>query len=256
MCLIVFAWQQNPEFPFVLAANRDEQHARPSAPMEWWSDDEHILAGRDLVAGGSWLALARNGRFAAVTNFRDGVARAAPRSRGELVSRFVGNGDNVSAHLQTIEFDHYAGFSALFKDGDRLAYASNRDTMNVSLQPGTYGLSNAALDTPWPKLVRARTALTEAVAQKTIGLDDLLDILADRTTPAEPSQTEAANNEDPSLPTDRRARSAAFVVNPNYGTRCSTAVLYRADGHVEVAERRFASSGKADGESRFVYLLE
>lgn len=248
MCLIVFAWQQHAEFPLIVAANRDEQHARAAAPMAWWPEDEELLAGRDLQADGSWLALATTGRFAAITNYRESPARTAARSRGELVINFAGGTQTATDFAAAIDHKNYAGFSGLFKDREDLVYASNRDHATHRLPPGFYGLSNAHLDTPWPKLERSRHALKDCVTKENFSLDALLALLA-------PDQEQLSNYEQTTLlPDSAYTRDATFVVHPRYGTRCSTAVIYRRDGHIEVAERRYTADAQASGESRFVFL--
>ena len=248
MCLIVFAWQQHADYPLILAANRDEFHARPAAPMAWWRDKPAVLGGRDLKAGGTWLAIAKNGRFATVTNYRENVTSNARRTRGEIVTRFVSNDDDADTYAHSLDDDSYAGFSVLVKDREQLIYKSNRGDAQTRLSAGTFGLSNASLDTPWPKLVRTREALNAAIGEQRLSLDVLFDIVADR----EPAGEREASAD---LPFEmERAISAPFIVTPDYGTRCSTALLIRADGHVEIAERRFKPSGDLDGESRFVFL--
>ena len=218
--------------------------------MEWWSDDEKILGGRDLQAGGTWLALTQNGRFACVTNYRELQPRALDlRSRGELVSGFVTGDNSAIDYAKALERDRYAGFSLLLNDGEQLVYVSNREADARVLAPGVYGLSNAALDTPWPKLVSTRAALTKLLDEPSPTLDDLLNIVTQRA-PAAPNET--IDN----LPSKLASvMSTPFIVGDEYGTRCSTAVLYREDGHAEVLERRFASGGVSDGESRIVFLL-
>lgn len=250
MCLIVFAWRQHPDYPLILAANRDEYHARPADAMGWWQDRPDVLGGRDLEAGGTWLAIAKHGRFATVTNYRDKVATEAARSRGDIVTRFVVGRDSPHRFAKALDGELYAGFSALVADRDALVYHSNRDDATARLGPGVFGLSNAALDTPWPKLVRCRNALDAAIADGRVSLDTLFDILADR----EPAAAEEVAAVD--LPFEMaRAISAPFIVTPDYGTRCSTALVWRADDHVEIAERRFDAAGELAGESRFVFLV-
>ncbi|MDX1481968.1 MAG: NRDE family protein [Woeseiaceae bacterium] len=249
MCLIVFAWKQHDEFPLVLAANRDEYHARAAAPMAWWDDRPSLLAGRDLRAGGTWLGLSRRGHLAAVTNFRENVRSVSEQSRGEIVTGYLGSGDSPATWLSSLNGGAYAGFCALATDGSELAYRSNRGDETRPLDAGVYGLSNSSLDTPWPKLLRTRERLSALLAADALHLDDLLDLMADR----EPAEAERSKSAE--LPFQMpREFSAPFIVSPDYGTRCSTAVLCRADGHVEVAERRFNAEGGTSGESRFVFL--
>ncbi len=251
MCLIACAWQTHSEFPFVFVANRDEFHARPSEAMGWWHDENDILAGRDLQAGGTWLALHRSGRLSTVTNYRETSPAAAARSRGELVAGFPVESSSPGAFLDALDGSLYSGFSLLVTDGRELAYGSNRGAGKSLLTPGVYGLSNAALDTPWPKLVRAREGLRSLLAAGAPQLDDLLDLVADRR-PADADEVPQTG-----LPFEHeRALSSPFIVGPAYGTRCSTAIVCRTDGHVEVAERRFDADGSISGESRFVFLAE
>ena len=156
MCLIYVAWRRHPRHRLVVAANRDEFHARPALPVHWWDDTPGVLAGRDLEAGGTWMAVGTGGRFAAITNYPDPVPERIPGapSRGALVSEFVAGDEPAEAYLgRVIEEGHrYNGFSLLATDGDTLAFASNRSRGVVRLDPGVYGLSNHLLDTPWPKV--------------------------------------------------------------------------------------------------------
>ena len=249
MCLIVFRWQPATDFPLVMTANRDEFHARPAAAMGWWKEQPGLLAGRDLQAGGTWLGISRAGRLATVTNYREDVPAVKEQSRGDIVTGFAAADASPSEFLSSLDGDRYAGFSALAADGSELAYCSNRGQATRKLPPGLYGLSNAALDTPWSKLVRSRARLDELLLAGDPKLDDLLELLGDRS-PA--SQAELA---DPDLPFEiDRALTSPFIVMPDYGTRCSTAVICRADGHVEIAERRFDAAGEVTGESRFVFV--
>lgn len=248
MCLIVFAWNAHPRYRLVLAANRDEFHARPAREMHWWPDAPGLLAGRDLEAGGTWLGITDSGRFAAVTNYREGVApQPGLRSRGELVTGFLsGEGDPLALDAR-IDGERYAGFCLLACDGNSLAYLSNRDATR-RLEPGVYGLSNASLDTPWPKLLRSRDALRALIDDGEPDVDRLLAIVGDRR---EADPVEATGD---ALPFELEKRlSAPFVVAREYGTRCSTVMLWRHTGEVEIAERRFDPDGNASGEMRFAF---
>lgn len=252
MCLIVFAWQAHPDYPLVLAANRDEFHDRPASPMHWWSDAPGLLAGRDLEAGGSWLALGAGGRYAAVTNYREGPAsHEAPRSRGELVTRYVGASDTPESYARSIEPDAYRAYNLLAGNADCLVYTSNRGDEPVRLAPAVYGLSNASLDAPWPKLVRTRETLREMLEHGVPEPDALFGLLADRRT--DPAADPSAGSLDPAL---AEAVTAPFIVNPVYGTRCTTVVFLRRDGEVRVSERRFDRAGEPAGESTFRYLAK
>ncbi len=250
MCLIAFAWRAHPDYRLVLAGNRDEFHSRPAAPLSWWEDAPDVLGGRDLEAGGTWLAMSRSGRFATVTNYREDL-RPQPglRSRGELVTHFLASEESPLAFADGLD-GRYAGFSLLAAtlagDGE-LAYVSNRGDAPRALAPGVYGLSNASLDTPWPKLVRAKSRLERVLAER-VGVDPLLALLADRE-PGSPEDIADAIADDLPEPT-LRAIAAPFVVTPDYGTRCSTVVLVRNDGHVTLHERRFDPAGLPVGDTR------
>ncbi len=251
MCLIVFAWQRHPRYRLILAANRDELHARPSAAMHWWPDQPNVLAGRDLQAGGTWLAVSRSGRVATVTNFREHFhAMPAKRSRGKLVSDFVSGDQAPLQYSQHLEGKEFAGFSLLTVDADALCYTTNRDDPARELEPGVFGLSNATLDTPWPKLARCRTGLERLLEQDLVNPSTLMRLLAD-TTPA------AVKDLDDSLPVElARAVSAPFIRTEQYGTRCTSVVLISYDGHALVTERRFDAAGRTVGDDQFRFVVD
>ncbi|HWJ05455.1 MAG TPA: NRDE family protein [Steroidobacteraceae bacterium] len=254
MCLLVVAWKHHPRHRLVVAANRDEFHERPSAPLGWWSDDTRVLAGRDLRSGGTWMGVSRAGRFAIVTNFRDLERPPAPDapSRGELVSGFLTGTASPREYLDRLRprAASYAGFNLLVGDADALHYLTNRDGEAAPrvLEPGVYGLSNHVLDAPWPKLLRTRRRFTELVARPDIEPDELFDMLGDRRT--------ADDDEipDTGLPADwERALSAPFVVHGRYGTRSSTVLLVERDGRTTVIERRFEASGTLTAATRLEF---
>lgn len=258
MCLLVLAWRAHPRFRLIVAANRDEYHARPTAPMAVWKEAPNILAGRDLSAQGTWLAVDRQRRFGIVTNFRDVQAKRpdAP-SRGGLIPDWLQQGVAPAAFLGQIEpnAQRYAGFNLLLNDADSLHYASNRaPRFSRALEPGVYGLSNLLLDTPWPKLTRVRGEFTQWLAEQAatapMAVPDeaherLFAMLADRrrSLPDAPARARA-------LPAEWvEVLSSPFVVHPLFGTRCSTLVMIGYDGSLWVQERRFAASGEATGQS-------
>ena len=253
MCLLVVAWMSHPRYRLVVAGNRDEFHDRPTAPLGWWTDAPGILGGRDLRAGGTWLGLARTGRFGLVTNFRDADATApaeAP-SRGQLVPGFLRDGAPASRYLAELQAvaAHYAGFNLLLGDATGLHYFSNVGSEAPrALAPGIYGLSNHRLDEPWPKLVRTRARFAAALGSDEPAAADLADVLADRT----PAQYQPPP--DTGLPRDlERALSAPFVRHDRYGTRCSTVVFVGHDGRTVVHERRFDPAGTQVGATRIEF---
>lgn len=250
MCLLVLAWQSHPRYRLIVAANRDEFHERPSAPLAPWTDEPRIVAGRDLRGGGTWMGVARSGRFGIVTNFRDlerPPAAGAP-SRGELVPQFLVSRSTPATWLGELQrrAAEYAGFNLLVGGARVLRYFSNRaDRAAVALAPGIYGLSNHLLDTPWPKLVRTRIRFAELVAHESVEPADLFDLLADRR-PAD-----GAGHAGSGLPPElERALSAPFVRNGRYGTRCSSVLLAARDGQTTIYERRFDASGTMTGATR------
>ncbi len=251
MCLVVFAWQAHPQYRLILAANRDESHRRPTQDAHWWPDNDSILAGRDLQAGGTWLAVSKSGRFATVTNFREGQkSRAGLSSRGTLVTSFVAESSSVGAFESSIANGDYAGFSLLVSDGESMSYLSNRDDLEAKLDPGIYGLSNASLDTPWSKVARAKAGLDSLIDSDSVNETELMRLLADRT----PAAVDDVEAED--LPFEiARALTAPFIVAPDYGTRSSTTVLWGKDDVIDFCERRFDPSGKTTGESRFRFVV-
>ncbi len=249
MCLIVFAWQVHPDFPLIVAANRDESHQRPTQALHWWADEPNILGGRDLQAGGTWLAVARSGRVATVTNYREQQPRQMARlSRGTLVTDFLTGDDAPDKYARNIAREDYAGFNLLVGDRDQLSYVSNRGDDPIRLEAGVYGLSNASLETPWWKLTRTRMSLTSLIDDNKINETALLRLMADK------EKAPIDQVPDGPLPFDvGRALTAPFIITPDYGTRCTTVLLRRRDGQISVTERRFDASGNSTGESRFTF---
>ena len=252
MCLLVLAWQAHPRYRLVVAANRDEFHERPTAPMAKWPAPVNILAGRDLRANGTWLGLDRRRHFGVITNFRD-LQRPQPDapSRGALIPQYLQGGESAAAYLDGLapEAPHYSGFNLLLTDGDSLWYASNRaERFARPLPPGVYGLSNQFLDTPWPKLRRVRRRfdswLNDPASASASGLFTLLDDRATATADEELPQTGVP-------PEWERVLSAPVVLNPDYGTRCSTVLLLEPSGATYLAERRFDPQGVQTGETEF-----
>jgi uncharacterized protein with NRDE domain len=252
MCLLVLAWKHHPRYRLILAGNRDEFHDRASTPLNWWQDDARILAGRDLKANGTWLGVARSGRFGVVTNYRDLQApvEGAP-TRGNLVPRFLTGATSPKEFLDDLRgaAPRYSGFNLLVGGSRALYYFSNRGPGSpTALAPGVYGLSNHLLDTPWPKLTRTRERFTELLGAPEIHADRLFEVLTDRE-PAPPGQSPSTG-----LPSDwERVVSAPFIVNERYGTRCSTVLLVERNGRTVLQERRFDPTGIESGRSRFEF---
>jgi uncharacterized protein with NRDE domain len=253
MCLLVLAWRCHPHYRLVVAANRDEFHARPTAPLAQWPDIAKIVGGRDLQAGGAWFAIAAAQRVGIVTNFREfGRQRRNAPSRGGLIPAYLSGSHAPAGFLQALEADApgYSGFNLLLADRDSLWYASNRaEQFARELPPGIYGLSNEFLDTPWPKLVRVR-ARFEGLLQSVESADhrvlaaELFTMLADRET-APPEVLPPGDL----TPEWARKLSAPFVLDPSFGTRCSTVLTISGQGVQRITERRFDADGARTGQS-------
>jgi uncharacterized protein with NRDE domain len=215
VCLILAAWQAAPGYRLVVAANRDEFHARTAAPAQFWQDRPAILAGRDLQAMGTWMGVDRRGRFAAVTNYRGAREPSAPHSRGALVTGFLANGHAPAAYVRELKPEQYSGFNLLLAAGEDFWWLSNRDGSPRALHPGVYGLGNLLLDSP--EVEGAKKTFGEALADGP-AVESLFEVLA-----------------------------AARIVHPVYGTRCSTVLII--DERVRYAERVYTPDGEA-GETR------
>jgi uncharacterized protein with NRDE domain len=237
MCLILIAWRTHPDFPLVVAANRDEFYQRPTAAAARWPEDPRVLAGRDLEAGGTWLGVSDDGRFAAVTNVREPAVAKGVRSRGHLTRDFLLGDRTPGGFAREVEGPLHSGFNLLLADQTELWYLSNREGDPRPLGPGIYGLSNRLLDTPWPKLVSAKARFAEALASLP-GQEAMFNILADPETAP-----------DPTLPDTgvalewERLLSAIFVQSDRYGTRASTVLTRDRQGAIQWEERRFGPGG-------------
>ena len=254
MCLVVMAYEHHPRYRLVLAANRDEFHDRPSQPAHWWQDHPGLLAGRDQEAGGTWLGLNRSGRLALVTNFREPSTRApGKRSRGELVTNFLTDDRPVAEFATDMSADasEFSGFNLLVFDSRDCLYLSNRGDFQQILQPGIHGLSNHRLNTAWPKVEKTRRRLADAVSSAEIDEAELFSIIGDNRP-----------CNDKVLPDTGIARdlekllSAPFVISPDYGTRCSTLVLWDKSGDIHFSERSFTPAGELDQEKSYEISLD
>jgi uncharacterized protein with NRDE domain len=241
MCLLLAAWGVHPRYDLAVAANRDERHARPTTPMHHWSAPAGVLAGRDLLAGGTWLGVDGRGRFAAVTNYHETATTLPDQpSRGHLVASFLTATTTPPDWLAALEGEaqRYAGFNLLVADADSLWYASNRaETFARPLSPGIYGLSNHLLDTPWPKTLRARGHMTRWVDAGSSSTAPLRELLLD----SEPEP-------DTALPWP--SGSGPFVLGDTFGTRSAT-WLVREPGRMRLGEENFAPRGRSVGMAQF-----
>mgnify|MGYP000597813382 CR=1 FL=1 len=237
MCLIIFDWQPKNDRQLILAANRDEFHDRPSQDAEFWTDTPNIFGGRDLRAGGTWLALSKNRRFACVTNYRAPESDNYDSSRGEIPKLFLSSKLEASEFSSKLNGQIYAGFNALLFDGHELIYFTNRqfDSNNEpknyyeALRPGKYGLSNHLLDSPWHKIKQTKPALdkiSSSMCKKTIS-DQLLKAMQNETLAIEADLPDTGLQKSLEL-----LWSPAFIAGPTYGTRtCSIVILDQTEAH-------------------------
>lgn len=249
MCLILLAWRSHPDYPLVVAANRDEFFERPTAPAQFWADKPDILGGRDLSAGGTWMGITRDGRFAALTNFREPERQSADApSRGRLVSDFLAGSMAAPDYLASLQptAAAYNGFNLICGTMTLgLWHFSNRSSPAQALAPGIYGLSNHLLDTPWPKVAQGKSDLARALAALPAEAS-LLELLRDESIHADDRLPRTGVSLD-----WERILSAAFVRALNYGTRSSTVVLLDNAGTIAFDEQTYLSGAAPAGRTRF-----
>lgn len=254
MCLILFAYKMHPSYRLIVAANRDEFYERPSSPSEFWEDAPQVLAGRDLKEGGTWLGITREGKFAAITNYRDPAAiKTGAPSRGKLVSNFLTGPESAASYLKKVsrQAHKYNGFNLICgDDADIFVYSNRADVQK--LEAGIYGLSNRLLDSSWPKVMRGKKALTEAMMEKGAALETtIFTILANRKIAP-----------DKKLPSTgiglewERLLSSIFIESPGYGTRSSTVLLIGKNKWVKFVEKVFDGKPEPWIESRFSFQLD
>ena len=237
MCLIAFAYQTHATYPLIIIANRDEFYERPTAAAGFWEDAPVILAGRDLKMNGSWMGVSTSGRFAAITNYRDpSRPESGDLSRGEIVQAFLSTTQTTAAFIEALRKKKalYGGFNVLLYDGEALHHYNNVFDEHHIVPPGLHSVSNATLNTSWPKATFAKEALQTALSANTLETSSLISLLAnDQIAP------------DDTLPDTgvgihlERALSAAFVKLLNYGTRCSTAITFHQNGTIQLLERTY-----------------
>ncbi|RDU35266.1 hypothetical protein DRW41_19330 [Neobacillus piezotolerans] len=252
MCLIVFAYKAHPRYRLIVAANRDESYARPTAAAHFWEDEPNILAGRDLEKMGTWMGVSTDGRFAALTNYRDPkqMNAAGKLSRGELVASFLKSGMRSGEYMAGLDAKGglYPGYNLLADDGKSLYYFSNMEGVAREVEPGIHGVSNHLLNTPWPKVVRGKSALDELLKRDSEELEEeLFTLLRD----AEPAPD--ADLPDTGIGLEwEKVLSPLFIRSEGYGTRCST-VLLMGDGELIYTERVYGGEGFTENRFRLPF---
>ncbi len=252
MCLIAFSYKTHPRYKLIVAANRDEFYQRPTRKAQFWVEEglPNILAGKDLKANGTWMGVSKTGKWGALTNYRDpsNIKENAP-TRGDLVLDFFKSGVSEQEYLQEIRktAEEYNGFNLLIGNKDSLFHFSNQNNLITEVKPGIHGVSNALLDTNWPKLDHAKIALKDVTSNEDFSKEELFNILKNSET--------APDDKLPStgIPYEwEKAVSSIFIKTDNYGTLCSTLLLVDYDGNAEFTERRYDSStGEIIDENTF-----
>jgi uncharacterized protein with NRDE domain len=255
MCLILLAWRVHPDYPLVFGGNRDEAYERPSASAAFWTDDPQVFGGRDLEMGGTWLGITREGRVAAVTNYRDGTGgTVAARSRGELTAGFLRGSAAPRAYLRGMapHAQDYRGYTLIVGDQEQLFAFSNRGGGIEELAPGVHGISNHLPNTPWPKVTRGKQRLKALLqAGDTELAEGLFRALADRTVAPDTELPDSGVG----LQREREL-SPAFVAGERYGTRATTVILVSRRNEAMIAERRFGARGAPLGETSERFALQ
>ncbi|TWI71593.1 uncharacterized protein with NRDE domain [Desulfobotulus alkaliphilus] len=249
MCLILFAVQQHPDWPLIVAANRDEFHRRPTEPARLRNASPPVIAGKDLQEGGTWMGIAPETLlFAALTNYRDPFSRKDPApSRGHIVEQALGSGEDMESFLKKLknEASAFNGFNLICGTPEKLFYYSNQTEKSLVIPSGVHGLSNHLLDTPWPKVTRGCSMLDQALG-KGAGEEDFFLLLQDRSMP-----------EDRDLPDTgmglewERILAPLFIVNELYGTRSSTVLRVHRSGEFFFTEISWDERGRETGRVRF-----
>lgn len=247
MCLIVLAWKTVPGYPLLMLSNRDEFYDRPTLAAHWWQDQPDIFAGRDQKQGGSWLGLSKKGKLAALTNYRQMDRTAYATSRGELIQNFLTTEATSANYLAAVDksASQYAGFNLLCYDNNELYYYSNKTSAKPrDLTPGIYGISNHLLDTPWPKVAKAKQIFTETLSAASFNVDNkepdtYLNLFTDDT------QAEDAQLPDTGIGrSGERQLSSIFIRGQNYGTRATTWLSMDSDGKVDFVEQTYVQGEK------------
>jgi len=255
MCLIIFAYDVHPSYKLVLAANRDEFYDRPSASADFWKDYPDLLAGRDLKGKGTWLGVTRQGKFAAITNYRDPASfMFDAKSRGKLVKDFLGSKNNAEEFIKKISRQDakYNGYNLILQDSGGFYYYSNRGGEKQKITAGIHGLSNHLLNTPWPKVVRGKKLMKEALKSKRAAMEEaLFALLSDRRFPP-PEKL-------PSTGVDKeweKVLSPIFIKSPHYGTRSSTVLLIGKNRRVTFIEKNYDGGDEPWLVNRFNFILD
>jgi len=258
MCFIVFSFKKHKKYKLIFCANRDEFYKRKTEKLHCWSlhsehENKRILAGKDMQSGGTWLGITKSGRFAALTNFREGTARNPDKtSRGLIVKNYLEGNDDPVTYAKQLELnkDKYEGFNIIFGSKDELYYFSNRSNGLLPISEGIYGLSNAALDTPWPKIRRGKKLFDKIISNDEVSVEKLFRMLRDDKKPEKRELPVTGVSEE-----FEKELSPVFVKMNGYGTRSSSVILIDYNDNVEFYEKNYDSSGKEVNNSYYTFQI-
>lgn len=249
MCLILFAYKVHPRYELIVAANRDEFYKRPTAPVHFWQDEPNVLAGRDLEKMGTWMGVTKDGRFAALTNYRDPEeVTEGKRSRGEITLAALKHKGNILDYLKTLadKDSLYTGYNLIVGDSESLYYYSNISKSIQILEPGIYGLSNHLLNTEWPKVKKGKEGLRKIITEQQ---EDLPEKLFSLLQTSDRAPDYLLPNTGVSLELERLL-SPFFIKSDNYGTR-SSSVLLMSKQSVYLQEQVYSEDGISKQEYDF-----
>lgn len=251
MCLILFAWQQHPDYPLLVAANRDEYHQRAAEAAHFWPEHPQLLAGRDVQAGGTWMGINRDGDFAAVTNYREPGLTTGERSRGELPRDFLLSTKSPGEWLQELQGrgQEYGGFNILAMRNGELGWYSNQGDRPQILAPGIYGVSNGLLDDPWPKVIHGKELLATIIKQGP-ETEACMNLLQDRSVPKDEALPDTGVGVE-----FERLLGPRFILSEGYGTRASTVLRMATNGSLEYVEQSYNPAGEVTGRVNFALAI-
>ncbi|WDP87218.1 MAG: NRDE family protein [Desulfobacter sp.] len=248
MCLILFGIEISKDFPFILAANRDEFYNRPTLAMDFWPDNPEILAGKDLEGQGTWFGISTRGRFAALTNYRD-LSQIKPQapSRGEIIPSLLESSESIPSYLTELDkkADLYSGFNLLAGEGNTIFWYSNQQRCVTQVPKGVHGLSNHFLNTPWPKITRGKKGFKTIAQKRPLDHSALFELLSDRTRPRDNQLPDTGVG----LEWEQRL-SPLFISSPGYGTRSSTLMKISRTGKIWVTERTHSPDPKNEPDPK------
>lgn len=255
MCLIVFSFKQHKKYSFILAANRDEFYDRPTRAARFWDQHPHLLAGKDEKLGGTWLGITKQGKFAALTNYRDlsNIKVSAP-SRGKIVKDFLADNRDPLRYLEDLKTTtgDFNGFNLITGSPDKLYHYSNETDKITKIEPGIHGISNAVINTPWPKVEAAKSAFKNAISGEGVDESRIFKLLGNSQQYPEDQLPKTGLTEDM-----EKLVSPIFIKSEDYGTRCSTLVTIREDGEVTFIEKTYTpKAGTVTSEARFNFRIK